>query len=483
MIANASTSLIPEKYFSKNVRDLHSFEVFNPANQERLAVVPDIGVDKIEAVVDRAQEAFSAWSNFSAKERSDILKNWFDLMIQNAERLSQIMTAEQGKPLTESLAEIKYAASFIEWFAEEGKRAYGDIIPSSIEGARIFVEKHPVGVCALITPWNFPAAMITRKVAPALAAGCTVVVKPAEDTPLSAIALAALAEEAGVPEGVINVITTTDSKGVGEALCADKRVRKLSFTGSTAVGKTLMAQSAQTMKKLSLELGGNAPFIVFQDADIDEAVAGAMACKFRNAGQTCVCANRFYVHSDVYDAFVNALKTRVQDLCVGDGMEAGVDVGPLINAKALDKVTEMVKDACAKGAVVEMGGKPHALGGNYFEPTILTSVSKDMDLVCDEIFGPVAPIFKFTDEQDVIRSANDTDYGLAAYFYTRDLSRIWRVSKSLEYGMVGVNSGIISTEVAPFGGVKESGLGREGARCGLDEYMELKYILLSGLVE
>ena len=456
------------------------FDVTNPANGDVIATVADMGIAETEAAVQKAKEAFQSWKNVSAKDRAKILRTWADLMMENQEDLATIMTVEQGKPLAESMGEIAYAASFFEWFGEEGKRAYGDVIPSPINGSRILVTKEPVGVCGVITPWNFPSAMITRKVGAALAAGCTTVCKPAGETPLSALALGVLAEQAGVPEGVFNIVTSKSSSEIGKLLCEHKDVKKISFTGSTRVGKILMEQSASTLKKLSLELGGNAPFIVFEDADIEAAVEGAIICKFRNAGQTCVCANRIYVHEDVHDQFTKAFYRRVQEMSVGDGLD-GHDVGPMINAAAIEKVEEFVADALEKGGELQIGGKRHDAGELFFEPTVISGATPDMKVSCDEIFGPVAPIFKFKDESEVIDLANNTEYGLAAYFYGRDVGRVWRVAEALEYGMVAVNTGILSTEVAPFGGVKESGFGREGSKYGLEDYMTMKYVLMSGL--
>ena len=419
-----------------------------------------------------------AWAATPAKARAAILRRWFDLIMTNQEDLARLMTAEQGKPLAESRGEIAYAASFIEWFAEEAKRAYGDVIPATQNGQRILVLKQPVGVVAAITPWNFPAAMITRKVGPALAAGCAIVVKPAAQTPLSALALAVLAEEAGLPTGLLSIVPTSDARGVGAEMTGNPLVRKLSFTGSTEIGKLLYRQSADTVKKLGLELGGNAPFIVFDDADVDAAVKGAIASKYRNAGQTCVCANRLYVQAGIHDAFVAKLADAVRALKVGDGADAGVEVGPLIEEAAVEKVERHIADATAKGARIVCGGGRSALGGTFFEPTLLTGVTAAMDVAREETFGPLAPVFRFTDEADVVAQANDTRFGLAAYFYASDLSRVWRVAEALEYGIVGVNTGLISTEVAPFGGMKESGLGREGSRYGIDDYLEVKYVCM-----
>ncbi|MDO9597647.1 MAG: NAD-dependent succinate-semialdehyde dehydrogenase [Azoarcus sp.] len=457
-----------------------SFPVTDPATGEVLAHVPDCGAAETQRAVDAAARALVGWREKTAAERSRILRRWFELMMENQDDLACIMTAEQGKPLAEAKGEIAYAASFLEWFAEEGKRAYGELIPSPASDRRILVTKEPVGVCAAITPWNFPSAMITRKAGPALAAGCVMVLKPAEQTPLSALALAVLAEQAGVPAGVFNVVTG-DAVAIGAVLTASPVVRKLTFTGSTEVGRLLMRQCAPTIKKLSLELGGNAPFIVFDDADLDAAVAGAMASKYRNAGQTCVCSNRILVQDGVYDAFAAKLAEAVAGLRVGKGMDAGVTQGPLIDEDAATKVEVLVADAVAKGARVLCGGKRHALGGTWYEPTILTDVTSAMTVAREEIFGPVAPLFRFDTEDEAIHMANDTEFGLAAYFYARDIGRVWRVSGKLDYGMVGINTGLISTEVAPFGGVKQSGLGREGSHHGLDEYMEVKYLAMGGL--
>ncbi|MCB1889432.1 MAG: NADP-dependent succinate-semialdehyde dehydrogenase [Rhodocyclaceae bacterium] len=457
-----------------------TFAVTNPATGGTVAAVPDMGEAETRAAIEAANRALPAWRAKTAGERARILRRWFDLMLANQDDLAALMTAEQGKPLAEAKGEIAYAASFIEWFAEEGKRAYGDLIPAHQADKRILVSKEPIGVCAAITPWNFPSAMITRKAGPALAAGCTMVVKPAEATPLSALALAELAHRAGIPAGVFNVLTG-DAKSVGAEMCANPIVRKLSFTGSTEVGRILMQQCAPTIKKLSLELGGNAPFVVFDDADLDAAVEGAIASKYRNAGQTCVCANRLLVQRGVMDAFADKLATAVGKLKVGNGMDAGVTQGPLIEPAALEKVEELLGDAVEKGARVVCGGKRHSLGGTFFEPTILTGATADMRLAREEIFGPVAPLFAFDTEAEAVAMANDTEYGLAAYFYTTNLARTMRVSSALEYGIIGVNTGIISTEVAPFGGVKASGLGREGSKYGIDEYLEIKYVCIGGV--
>ncbi|MSQ92201.1 MAG: NAD-dependent succinate-semialdehyde dehydrogenase [Gammaproteobacteria bacterium] len=454
--------------------------VTNPATGEKLGTVPSITAAGTEAAVAAAHAAFPAWAAKVAKERTTILRRWYDLIMANADDLAMLMTAEQGKPLAESRGEIAYAASFVEWFGEEAKRLYGDVIPGHQADKRILVLRQPVGVVAAITPWNFPAAMITRKVAPALAAGCTVVCKPATQTPYSALALAELGQRAGLPAGAFNVVTGA-AREIGGVLTGDARVRKLSFTGSTEIGKLLMAQCSRTMKKVSLELGGNAPFIVFDDADLDAAVLGAIASKYRNTGQTCVCANRFLVQAGVYDAFAAKLVATVKKLRIGDGLAGETDQGPLIDATALTKVEEHVADALAKGAKVATGGHRHALGGTFYEPTVLTGVTPAMMVAREETFGPVAPLFSFNTEQEAIQMANDTEFGLAAYLYTRDLARSWRVSEALEYGIVGLNTGIISTEVAPFGGIKESGTGREGSKYGILEYTELKYICVGGV--
>ncbi|WP_291990188.1 NADP-dependent succinate-semialdehyde dehydrogenase [Candidatus Accumulibacter sp. ACC007] len=457
-----------------------SFAVINPASGEQLATVPEMGADETRRAIEAARVAQPAWRARTAGERAKVLRRWFELLLANQEDLAQLMTAEQGKPLAEARGEIAYAASFIEWFAEEGKRIYGDIVPPHHADKRVLVTKEPIGVCAAITPWNFPAAMITRKVGPALAAGCCVVLKPAEATPLSALALAELAERAGVPAGVFNVVTG-DAPAIGGELCANPTVRKLSFTGSTEVGRILMQQCAPTIKKLSLELGGNAPFIVFDDADLDAAVQGAILSKYRNAGQTCVCANRLLVQEGVYDAFVEKLGVAVAGLRVGNGVDDGVTQGPLIDAAAIAKVEELVGDARSKGARVVCGGKPHSLGRTYYEPTILANVTPAMRIAREEVFGPVAPVFAFKTEADAVAMANDTEYGLASYFYTENLARSMRVSSALEYGIVGVNTGLISTEVAPFGGMKSSGLGREGSKYGIEDYLEIKHVCIGGI--
>jgi len=454
--------------------------VTNPATGDVLGTVPAVGATETRRAIDAANAAWIDWRKTTGKQRAALLRRWYELMLENQEDLAVLMTLEQGKPLTESRGEIVYAASFIEWFAEEGKRIYGDTMSHPLPDKRIVVLKQPIGVCAAITPWNFPAAMITRKCAPALAAGCTTVVKPAEQTPFSALALAELAGRAGIPRGVFNVVTG-DPEKIGAELTGNPVVRKLSFTGSTQVGKLLIKQCADTVKKVTLELGGNAPFIVFDDADVDAAVQGAMASKYRNTGQTCVCANRILVQSGVYDEFARKLSAAVMDLKVGNGLDAGVQQGPLIDAQALAKVETHIRDAVAKGAKIIVGGKRHALGGTYFEPTVLTGVTPTMLVNHEETFGPVAPIVRFTDEDDAVTRANDTPFGLAAYFYSRDIGRVWRVAEALEYGIIGINEGIISNEIAPFGGVKESGIGREGSKYGIDEYLEVKYLCLGGM--
>lgn len=455
--------------------------VRNPSTGAEIDQVPDLGAAETERAIAAAAAALPAWGAKTAKERATVLRRWHDLILANQEDLAILMTMEQGKPLTESRGEVAYGASFIEWFAEEGKRVYGEVIPAPTADKRLVVIKQPVGVTAAITPWNFPIAMITRKVAPALAAGCTSVVKPAEATPLSALALAELATRAGIPPGVLNIVTTARPAIVGEVLTASPLVRKLSFTGSTPVGKRLMAQCASTVKRLSLELGGNAPFIVFDDADLDAAVRGAMASKYRNAGQTCVCTNRLLVQDGVYDAFAAKLVEAVNALKVDDGLESGTQIGPLINQAAVLKVELLVADAIAKGAKVLLGGSRHGRGGNFYAPTVLADVTPAMNVAQEEIFGPVAPIFRFKTDDEAVQMANDTCYGLASYFYSRDIGRVWRIAERLEYGMVGINEGLVSNEVAPFGGVKESGIGREGSHHGIDEYLELKYLCFGGL--
>ena len=455
-------------------------EVTNPATGEVIGHVPKLGQAEAAKAIADANAAWPAWRKKTAKERATILKKWFDLMIANADDLALIMTSEQGKPLAEAKGEIMYAASFIEWFAEEGKRIYGDTIPTHAGDKRIMVTKEPIGVCVAITPWNFPSAMITRKAGPALAAGCPMIVRPADLTPFSALALAELAQRAGIPGGVFQVITGRSTL-IGAEFTTNPTVRKLSFTGSTEVGRKLIEQCAPTVKKVSMELGGNAPFIVFDDADLDAAVEGAIASKYRNAGQTCVCANRLYVQSGVYDTFAQKLADAVGQLHVGNGVDAGVTTGPMIDEKAVEKVEEHIADAVAKGASIKMGGKRHSLGHSFFEPTILTNVTQDMAVAKEETFGPLAPLFKFDTEEEVLGYANDTEFGLASYFYSRDIGRIFRVSEALEYGMVGVNTGLISNEIAPFGGVKQSGLGREGSKYGIEDYLVIKYTCLAGL--
>ena len=456
-----------------------SFEVVNPSNGHVIVSVPDLDVNDARIAIDAAHKAFPHWSKKTAKERSIILNQFYKLMLENADDLAAILTAEMGKPLTEAKGEIIYGASFIEWFAEEGKRVYGETIPGHQEDKRIIVLKQPIGVVAAITPWNFPNAMITRKLGPALAAGCCFVAKAPEDTPLSALALCDLAEEAGIPKGVFSVLTTSDPVEIGKELCSNDKIRKLTFTGSTEVGKKLLKQGADQVLKMSMELGGNAPFIVFDDADIDKAVEGAIISKFRNNGQTCVCANRIYVQDGVYELFAKKLEEAVSKMVVGDGFSSSSTLGPLITKDALKKVEEHIKDALNKGAIAQCGGKRHSIGKTFFEPTVLTNVDKSMLIAEEETFGPVAPLFRFKDEDDVIEQANNTIFGLASYFYASDLKRVWKVAEALEYGMVGINTGLISTEVAPFGGVKQSGLGREGSHHGIDEYLELKYLCLS----
>ncbi len=463
-----------------NADSKKTIEVTNPATGAVLGTVPNMGTAETRRAIAAADAAWPAWRAKTAKERANILRKWFDLMMANQEDLAILMTAEQGKPLVESRGEIAYAASFIEWFAEEAKRIYGDTIPGHQPDKRLIVIKQPIGVVAAITPWNFPAAMITRKCAPALAAGCPVVIKPATATPFSALALAELASRAGFPAGIINVITGS-AREIGGEMTANPTVRKLSFTGSTEIGKLLMQACAATVKKVSLELGGNAPFIVFNDADLGAAVEGAIASKYRNTGQTCVCANRLLVQEGVYDAFAEKLAAAVAKLKVGDGLRGETHQGPLIDMNAVAKVEEHIADALAKGARVVAGGKRHALGGTFFEPTILADVTPDMMVAREETFGPVAPLFRFKTDEDAVRMANDTEFGLAAYFYTRDIGRVWRVAEAVEYGIVGINTGIISTEVAPFGGVKESGIGREGSKYGIEDFLEIKYLCMGGI--
>ncbi len=460
--------------------DQKVIEVDNPATGELVGTVPALGTADTRLAIEAADAAWPAWRARTGKDRAGLLRAWFELMLQHKDDLALLMTTEQGKPLAESVGEITYAASFIEWFAEEAKRVYGDVIGDPTPGSRILVYKQPIGVVASITPWNFPAAMITRKCAPALAAGCPVVIRPASQTPFSALALAELADRAGIPPGVVNVITGP-SRDMGAELTSNPIVRKLSFTGSTEVGKLLMQQCAGTVKKVSLELGGNAPFIVFDDADLDRAIEGAIASKFRNAGQTCVCANRFLVQEGIYDAFSERFAKAVSELKVADGMDPSSQQGPMIDSAAVEKVKEHVADAIAKGAKLLTGGGAHELGRSFFQPTVLAEARPDMLVSREEIFGPVAPLFRFRDEEEAIAIANDTEFGLAAYFYTRDNARVWRVSEALEYGIVGVNCGVVSTEVGPFGGVKESGIGREGSKYGMDDFMELKYVRIGGI--
>jgi succinate-semialdehyde dehydrogenase/glutarate-semialdehyde dehydrogenase len=455
-----------------------TFDVFNPATGEKLATLPEMGADETAAAIDAAYKVQPAWAARPAKDRSVLLRKWFDLIVANADELAAILTAEMGKPLAEARGEILYAASYVEWYAEEAKRINGETIPAPSVDKRMLVIKQPVGVVGTITPWNFPAAMIARKVAPALAVGCTVVSKPAEQTPLSAIALAVLAEKAGIPAGAFNVILGTDGPSIGKELCYNPKVRKISFTGSTEVGRILMRQCSDQIKKVSLELGGNAPFIVFDDANIDAAVEGAMASKYRNAGQTCVCANRLYVQSNVYDAFAEKLARKVAELSIGNGFDKGVTIGPLIEEAAIEKVEAHIADAVSKGATVVAGGKRVEGNGTFFEPTVLKGVARGMTVAREETFGPVAPLFRFDTVEDVIEQANDTEFGLAAYFYAGDLKKVWKVAEALEYGMVGVNTGIISSEAAPFGGIKQSGLGREGSAHGADDYLEMKYVCM-----
>lgn len=458
-----------------------TFDVMDPASGAVIASVADLGATETRLAIDAAERAQREWAALTAKQRGTILRRWYDLMMENADDLASIMTAEMGKPIAESKGEVAYAASFIDWFAEEGKRAYGDVIPTYDATKRLLTIRQPVGVIAAITPWNFPQAMITRKVGPALAAGCSAVVKPSSLSPISALAAADLAHRAGVPAGVLNVIPSARSRAIGEELTTNPKVRKISFTGSTEVGKVLMAQSAGTVKNVSMELGGNAPFLVFDDADLDAAVEGVIASKYRNTGQTCICANRIYVQDSVYDDFAKRLAHAVEDLKVGPGVDEANAVGPLVNEEALVKVEALVANACENGAKVLAGGRRHDLGRTFYEVTVLTEVTADMDIASEEIFGPVAPLFRFHTEDEAIAAANDTPYGLASYFFARDMGRVWRVSEGLEYGLVGVNTGLISTEIAPFGGFKESGVGREGSHQGLDEYLETKYIAMGGV--
>ncbi len=460
-----------------------TFSVHDPATGSQIGTVPNMGAAETRRAIEAARAAWPSWRAKTAKERAAIMRRWFELIIANTDDLALLMTTEQGKPLAEARGEVAYGASFVEWFAEEAKRAYGDVIPTVWPDRRLLVVKEPVGVCGAITPWNFPVAMIARKCAPGLAVGCPTVVKPAEQTPYCALALAELAERAGVPKGVFNVVTGDGeaAPAIGGELCANPIVRKLSFTGSTEVGRILIRQSAQTVKKLSMELGGNAPFIVFDDADLDAAVEGAMVSKYRNTGQTCVCANRIYVQDSVYDAFSEKLTTKVRELKVGPGTEPGIAQGPLIDANALAKVEEHVADAVAKGARLMAGGRRHPLGGTFYEPTVLADVTQQMKVAREETFGPVSPLFRFRDEKEAIALANATEFGLASYFFSRDIGRVWRVSEGLEYGLVGINTGLMSNEVAPFGGMKQSGLGREGSKYGVDEYLEIKYLCMGGI--
>jgi len=465
----------------RNANSGETIEVNNPYSKEIIGTIPDMRTDECREAIEAAHTAFQTWKKYSASERGQILRRWYELQMENIEDLAKILTIEQGKPLAEAKGEIRYGASFVEWFAEEARRVYGDVIPGHGRDKRITVIKQPIGVVAAITPWNFPNAMITRKVAPALAAGCTVVIKPATLTPLSALALAELADQAGFPKGVVNIITSKKASSIGNEMTSNTKVKKLSFTGSTGVGKILLKQAADTVKKVSMELGGNAPFIVFDDADIDAAVEGAIASKFRNAGQTCVCSNRIFAQEGIYEEFVGKLAKAVDDLRLGDGLQEGVMVGPLVESKALAFVEEVVENARTNGATILTGGKVSSKNDLIYEPTVVTNPTRDMMVFQEEIFGPVAPVFKFTTEEEVIEMANDTPFGLASYFYGRDYARIWRVSEALEYGMVGINTGMISTTVAPFGGIKESGFGREGSRYGIDDYVNIKYMCWGGV--
>ena len=458
-----------------------TFDVNDPSTGELIVKLPDMGISETKDAINAAHKAQKSWAAKTGKERSTILRNWFNLMMKNKDDLAKILTAEMGKPFAEALGEIAYGASFVEWFAEEAKRVYGDTIPGHQEDKRIVVIKQPIGVVGAITPWNFPNAMITRKVAPALAVGCSVVLRPPTLTPLSALALAYLAQEAGIPAGVFNIVMGTDSSGMGKELCSNELVRKITFTGSTEVGRILMRQCSDQIKKVSLELGGNAPFIVFDDADIDEAVAGAMISKYRNAGQTCVCANRIYVQENIYEEFSKKLAEATRAMKVGNGFDDGVTTGPLIDQQALEKVEEHIEDAVSKGASILSGGTRSNLGGTFYNPTVLTDVTSSMKVAKEETFGPIAPLFKFDSVENVIEAANDTEFGLAAYFYAKDLSKVWKVAEALEYGIVGINTGLISTEVAPFGGIKQSGLGREGSKYGIDDFLEIKYLCMSGI--
>jgi succinate-semialdehyde dehydrogenase/glutarate-semialdehyde dehydrogenase len=484
MISLKDSSLLCSQCFIngqwKDARSGAVIDVTNPADGSVLGGVPDLAREEITAAIEAADAALPAWRARTAGQRATLLRRWYDLIMANQGDLAAIMTAEQGKPLAESTGEIAYAASFVEWFAEEGKRVYGDTIPTHQQGTRIVVVKEPVGVCAAITPWNFPSAMITRKAAPALAAGCVMLVKPAGQTPLSALALARLAERAGIPAGVFSVVTGKSSV-IGKAFTQNPIVRKLSFTGSTEIGRFLMRECADTVKKISLELGGNAPFIVFDDADLEAAVQGAMACKYRNSGQTCVCANRILVQNGIYDAFAAQFTEAVQSLQVGDGFLPGTQQGPLIDMRAVEKTESHIADAVSKGARLLTGGRRHPLGGTFFQPTVLAETTPAMRIASEETFGPVAPLFRFDTETQAIQMANDTEFGLASYFFSKDMGRIWRVAEGLEYGMVGINTGILSTAVAPFGGIKQSGIGREGSKYGMDEYLEIKYLCMGGL--
>ncbi len=462
-----------------DAKDGGTFEVTNPARGDVICTVPDLTREEVARAIDAAHAAMKPWGAKTAKERAVILRRWFDLLIASADDLAAILTAEMGKPKAEAKGEIVYSAAFIEWFAEEGKRIYGETIPGHQPDKRLMVIRQPVGVVGSITPWNFPSAMIGRKVGPALAACCGFVARPAKETPLSALAMGLLAERAGIPKGLLSVVTSSRSSDIGKEFCENPKVRKLTFTGSTEVGRILLKQAADQVMKCSMELGGNAPFIVFDDADLDEAVKGAIACKYRNNGQTCVCANRLYVQAGVYDAFAKKLKAAVEKMTVGDGLEDGTDLGPLVNMDAVEKIEEHIADAKKKGGKVILGGDRHKLGGNFFQPTIVTGATKEMDFATEETFGPLAPLFKFETVDEVIELANDTIFGLASYFYAKDLSRVFKVAEALEYGIVGVNTGIISTEVAPFGGIKQSGLGREGSKHGIDDYLEMKYVCLS----
>ena len=485
MIALKDPSLLKTDAFINGefvaAKDDKRFAVTNPANGEIIAHVTDFGAEGMQAAIESAEAARHAWATRTAKERAGILRRWYELSIENADDLAAILTAEMGKPLAEAMGEILYGSSFIEWFAEEAKRISGDVLESPFPDKKFLVLKQPVGVFGAITPWNFPNAMITRKVSPGLAAGCSCVLKPAEQTPLSALALAELARRAGFPAGVMNIVTGMDAPAMGEALCADERVRKITFTGSTEVGRILMRQSADTIKKVGLELGGNAPLIVFDDADLEEAVEGAIASKYRNAGQTCVCANRIFVQAGIYDDFAAALSQKVAAMKVGDGFEEGVSQGPIIDQQGFDKIERHVADALAKGASVSVGGAPHEKGGTFYQPTVLTGANRDMQIFSEETFGPVAALFKFDSEEEVIAAANDTIFGLAAYYFTKDVGRIFRVGEALEYGMAVANTGAYSSEVGPFGGVKASGLGREGSKYGIDEFLEIKLLVVGGV--